>query len=72
MIKYVDGNKVNKGKIAKFASIITLISAVVGQTLSYGIYAFKSKAENTKDGIIYETAMAGLQSDTNDNEGGVG
>ena len=43
----------------------------IGQTLSYGIYAAKSKAENTKNGIIYETAMANYQSDI-DNEGGVG
>ena len=56
-----------------FTPLITLISAVIGQTLSYGIYASKSKAENTKDGIIYETAMAGLQSNTNnEEEGGVG
>lgn len=54
-----------------FTPLITLISAVIGQTLSYGIYAAKSKAENTKNGIIYETAMANYQSDI-DNEGGVG
>lgn len=59
------------GTMPDFTPLITLISAVVGQTLSYGVYAFKSKAENTKDGIIYETAMAELQSDTYE-EGGVG
>lgn len=44
-----------------FTPLITLIGAVIGQTISYGIYIAKSKAENTKDGIIYETAMYNLQ-----------
>ena len=56
-----------------FTPLITLIGAVIGQTLSYGIYSFKSKAENTQGGIVYEATMAGIQPDTNtDNEGGVG
>ena len=37
--------------------LITLIGAVIGETISYGIYCAKSKAENTKDGIIFESAM---------------
>lgn len=36
--------------------LITLIGAVIGETLSYGIYAAKSKAENTEGGIVYEAA----------------
>ena len=57
-----------------FPPLITLIGAVIGQTLSYGIYSSKSKAENTKGGIIYETAMANYfqPNEEIDNEGGVG
>ena len=56
-----------------FTPLITLIGAVIGQTLSYGIYSSKSKAENTKGGIVYETAMANFQPNEEiDNEGGVG
>lgn len=54
-----------------FTPLITLIGAVIGQTLSYWIYSSKSKAENTQGGIVYEATMAGIQPDTN-NEGGVG
>lgn len=49
-----------------FTPLITLIGAVIGQTISYGIYIAKSKAENTKDGIIYETAMYNLQQEENE------
>ena len=57
-----------------FTPLITLIGAVIGQTLSYWIYSSKSKAENTQGGIVYEAAMAGIQSDTDteSEEGGVG
>ncbi len=46
-----------------FTPLITLLGAVIGETLSYGIYCSKSKAENTKDGIVYETAMRNLEND---------
>lgn len=44
------------GVLPDFTPLITLISAVVGETLSYGIYAAKSKAENTEGGIVYDSA----------------
>ena len=40
-----------------FTPLITLISAVLGETISYAIYCLKSKAENTKNGIVYDLAM---------------
>ena len=43
-----------------FTPLITLLGAVIGETLSYGIYCAKSKAENTTGGIVYEAAMRGL------------
>lgn len=52
------------GTSPDFTPLIALIGAVIGETLSYGIYCAKSKAENTKDGIIYETTMKEL--DQND------
>lgn len=41
--------------------LITLIGAVIGETLSYGIYAAKSKAENTEGGIVFEQHMEQLR-----------
>jgi len=49
-----------------FTPLITLIGAVIGETLSYGIYIAKSKAENTQGGIVYEAAMQ----EFNNNKGG--
>lgn len=40
-----------------FSPLITLISLVIGETISYGIYTAKSKAENVKGGIVYDCAM---------------
>lgn len=44
-----------------FTPLITLLGAVIGETLSYGIYCSKSKAENTTGGIVFETAMRNLE-----------
>ena len=62
------------GMMPDFTPLITLIGAVIGQTLSYGIYSSKSKAENTRGGIIYETAMANYfqPNEEINNEEGVG
>ena len=43
-----------------FAPFIALLGAVIGQTISYGIYCSKAKAENTKNGITYEMALQEL------------
>lgn len=61
------------GTMPDFSPLLTLLGAVMGQTLSYWIYSSKAKAENTKGGIEYETIMYGLkQSQIIDNEGNVG
>lgn len=52
------------GVMPDLTPLVTLIGAIVGQTLSYGIYAAKSKAENTKDGIVYEAAMQDMNNYT--------
>lgn len=48
--------------------LITLIGAVIGETISYGIYCAKSKAENTKDGIVFESAKWQMKQDISDEE----
>lgn len=45
------------GMMPDFTPLITLIGAVVGQTVSYGIYCAKAKAENTQGGVVYDLAM---------------
>lgn len=44
-----------------FAPLIALLGSIIGQTISYGIYCSKAKAENTKNGITYEMALQELQ-----------
>ena len=45
------------GMMPDFTPLITLLGSIAGQTLSYGIYCVKSKAENTQGGIVYDLAM---------------
>ena len=54
------------GMAPDFTPLITLMSAVLGETVSYAIYALKSKAENTKGGIVYESMIQ--QQNQNNNE----
>ena len=39
------------------SSLCTLITAVVGESISFAIYSYKSIKENTQGGIVYESAM---------------
>ena len=45
------------GSMPDFTPLITLLGAVIGETLSFGIYSAKSKAENVKNGIVFESVM---------------
>lgn len=45
------------GGTPDFTPLVTLIGIILGQTVEYGIYSNKSKAENTQGGITYELAM---------------
>lgn len=40
-----------------FSALNILISAVVGQVIAFAVYALKSLRENTKGGIVYQSAM---------------
>lgn len=44
------------GQTPDYTPLVTLITAVIGETLSYGIYCAKAKAENVQGGIVYEKA----------------
>jgi len=57
------------GLTPDFTPLITLIGAVIGETLSYGIYIAKSKAENTQNGIVYELAMLDKEKELSNNRG---
>lgn len=46
-----------------FSPLITLLGAVIGETLSYGIYCHKAKAENTEGGIVFEATMHNLKNE---------
>lgn len=43
--------------LADLSALYTLITAVIGETLTLAIYAVKSVKENTAGGIVYEQAM---------------
>ena len=45
------------GMSPDFTPLITLIGAVVSEVIGFAIYAIKSLKENTKGGIVYDTAM---------------
>ena len=48
------------GAVVDLSPLIALISAVVGEVIAFAIYALKSTRENTKGGIVYETAVNNL------------
>jgi len=56
------------GTMPDFTPLITLMGAVIGETLSYGIYCAKSKTENIQNGIVYETTMYNLKHQNNNEE----
>ena len=52
------------GALPYLTTLIGALQAVTGVVL--GAYFNKSKAENTKGGIVYDTALGVSDSDTND------
>ena len=54
-----------------FTPLVTLIGVVLGEVLSFGIYALKSAKENTQGGIVYDKAMA-KQESASEEENAVG
>ena len=48
------------GYAPDFTPLITLIGAVVSEVVGFAIYAIKALKENTKGGIVYDTAMQNM------------
>lgn len=52
-----------------FTALQMLITAVVGEVVAFAVYSIKSLKENTKGGIVYETAMwKNLKTENEENE----
>lgn len=54
------------GVLPDFAPLNTLISTVVAETISFGIYSLKAVKENTKGGIVYDATIK-----TSDNQNSI-
>ena len=50
-----------------FSPLVTLIGAVVSEVIGFAIYSIKATKENTKGGIIYDTAMKEYEMEENTN-----
>lgn len=51
--------------------LVTLVGAVISEVIGFAVYSLKASKENTKGGIIFETAMKDLESgyiEENDDE----
>ena len=49
------------GVMPDFTPLVTLIGLVAGETISYGVYCAKSKAENIQGGIVRDLAVKELE-----------
>ena len=47
-----------------FSALQSLITAVVAQVVGFAVYALKSTKENTKGGIVYQTAILEAQKES--------
>lgn len=54
--------------VVDLSAVIALIGAVIGESLSYLIYAHKATKENMKGGITYDIAMKQQNSDALNND----
>ena len=57
--------------IIDFTPLVTLISTVIGEVLVFMTYVFKSAKENSAGGLVYEKAMAEINSVGGDDNGGI-
>lgn len=53
----------NMGFGIDFTPLTMLITAVVAEVIGFSVYSLKSMKENTKGGIIYQTAMFNQEND---------
>lgn len=52
-----------------FTPLTTLIGAVVSEVVGFAIYSLKSMKENTKGGIVYESALKALEENSDEIQG---
>ncbi len=62
---YITFKVVNMGLEVDFTPLQMLITAVVAEVIGFAVYSLKSLKENTKGGIIYQTAMKQQQQKEN-------
>lgn len=53
----------NMGFGIDFTPLTMLITAVVAEVIGFSVYSLKSMKENTKGGIVYQTAMFNQEND---------
>lgn len=54
---YVTLKQLNIGMGVDLTPLQMLITTIVGEVIAFAVYSLKSLKENTKGGIIYQTAM---------------
>lgn len=59
---YITWKQINTGYGADLTPLQMLITTVVGQVIVFAVYSLKSLKENTKGGIIYQTALKNYSS----------
>ena len=60
------------GLMPDFTPLVTLLGAVIGETISYGIYSLKAKAENVQGGIVRDLAIRNYEMNQDNDDQGVG
>lgn len=65
---YITWKQINIGYGADLTPLQMLITTVVGQVIVFAVYSLKSLKENTKGGIIYQTALKNYSSNYEERE----
>ena len=62
---YVTIKGMNMGLGANFGPLQMLITSIVGEVIGYAVYSLKALKQNTKGGIVYETALMNQNNENN-------
>ena len=60
------------GVMPDFTPLVTLLGAVIGETISYGIYSLKAKAENVQGGITHDIALYNISNNIDNDDNSIG
>ena len=69
---YVTLKQLNMGMGVDLTPLQMLITTIVGEVIVFAVYSLKSLKENTKGGIIYQTAMNQYNTCSQENQEVVG